>query len=93
MMKSKFKAGLVASIISLVVVVAAAIAITEWTNGRTGDRLVKIIAFGVIGIWLALYNWFKPKAENPNQNQPTEKNQSQSNSENDETAKNRNSYN
>lgn len=75
MMKSKFKAGLVATLISLVVVVGAAIAITAFTNGRTGDRLIKIIAFAVIGIWLALYTWLKPKEGNSNQNQTTEKNQ------------------
>lgn len=72
-MKSKFMAGLVASLICLVVVVAAAIMITEMTNGSTGDRMIKIIAFGVIGIWVALYAWLKPKekpAENNSTNPP-----------------------
>ncbi len=67
MMKSKFMAGLVASLICLVVVVAAAIMITEMTHGNTGDRLIKIVAFGVIGIWVALYAWLKPK-EKPAEN-------------------------
>lgn len=73
MMKSKFMAGLVASLICLVVVVGAAILITEMTHGSTGDRLIKIVAFGVIGIWIALYAWLKPKekpAENSSNNPP-----------------------
>lgn len=66
-MKSKFMAGLVASLICLVVVVGAAILVTEMTNGDSSDRLIKIIAFGVIGIWVALYAWLKPK-EKPAEN-------------------------
>lgn len=68
-MKSKFMAGLVASLICLVFVVAAAILITEALESRTGDRFIKVVAFATIGIWLGLYSWFKPKAPAANQNQ------------------------
>ena len=70
MMKTKFLAGLVATLISLVFVVIAAILIASFLENRTGDRFIKVVAFATIGIWIALYAWLKPKdlSANPNQN-------------------------
>ena len=95
-MKSKFMAGFVATIISLVVVIAGAIFIVEVIQPENEDRLIKIVAFGVIGIWLGLYSWLKPKVkvENPNQTSSTSESQ-QTNQEAAprEERKDRNSYN
>ena len=96
MLKSKFLAGFVATIISLILVVAGAIFIVEVIQPENEDRLIKIVAFGVIGIWLGLYSWFKPKVkvENPNQTSSTSESQ-QTNQEAApvEERKDRNSYN
>jgi mannose/fructose/N-acetylgalactosamine-specific phosphotransferase system component IIC len=96
MLKSKFLAGFVATIISLILVIAGAIFIVEVIQPENEDRLIKIVAFGVIGIWLALYSWLKPKVkvENPNQTSSTSESQ-QTNQEAApvEECKDRNSYN
>jgi mannose/fructose/N-acetylgalactosamine-specific phosphotransferase system component IIC len=96
MMKSKFMAGFVATIISLILVIAGAIFIVEVIQPENEDRLIKIVAFGVIGIWVAIYSWLKPKVkvENPNQNSSTSESQ-QTNQEAApvEERKDRNSYN
>lgn len=67
-------AGLVATLISLVFVVAAAIFITEALDSRTGDRFIKVVAFAAIGIWLGLFTWLKPKTANPSQQENTSAN-------------------
>jgi mannose/fructose/N-acetylgalactosamine-specific phosphotransferase system component IIC len=96
MLKSKFLAGFVATVISLVIVVAAAIIVVEVVQPENEDRLIKIVAFAVIGIWLGLYSWLKPKVkvENPNQTSSTSESQ-QTNQEAAprEERKDRNSYN
>lgn len=70
MMKSKFMAGLVASLICLVFVVVAAIILTNYTHGDPADRMLKVVAFATIGIWVALYAWFKPKDKNQGDQDP-----------------------
>lgn len=96
MMKSKFMAGFVATIISLILLIAGAIFIVEVIQPENEDRLIKIVAFAVIGIWLAIYSWLKPKVkiENPNQNSSAQESQ-QTNQEEAprEERKDRNSYN
>lgn len=96
MMKSKFMAGLVATIISLVVVIAAAIFITEVIQPEKEDRLIKIVAFATIAIWLGLYSWLKPKAKIENQNQSSATSESEQTNQEAaprEERKDRNSYN
>lgn len=96
MMKSKFMAGLVATLISLVVVIAAAIFITEVIQPEKEDRLIKIVAFATIAIWLGLYSWLKPKVKIENQNQSSATSESQQTNQEAaprEERKDRNSYN
>ena len=70
MMKSKFMAGLVATLISLVFVVIGAIVVSEFFQGRTADNAIKGVAFSTIAVWLGLYAWLKPKDPKDNdQNQ------------------------
>ncbi|MBK7130537.1 MAG: hypothetical protein IPM74_09645 [Crocinitomicaceae bacterium] len=85
-MKSKFMAGLVASIICLVFVVVDAILLTAYVNGDWADRLVKTIAFATIGLWVILFQWLKPKTNSAAGQNTAEKNQS------DQTNNGRNSY-
>ncbi len=66
MMKSKFMAGLVATVICLVLVVVAAIVMVSAFDTDPSDRMTKVIAFAVIGIWVALFAWLKPKDTNTN---------------------------
>ena len=60
-MKSKFLAGLVASLICLVIVVGAAIIMVVVFDMDESGNMPKIIAFATIGLWLGLYGWLKPK--------------------------------
>lgn len=95
-MKTKFLAGLVASLICLIIVVGAAILMTTYLSSETSDRVVKIVAFGAIAIWLGLYSWFKPKAKVENQNQVNQTGHGQQTSQEivqSEEDRNRNSYN
>lgn len=67
MMKSKLMAVILASVLSLVAVVIIAIVMVGVFDMEAGnDRFTKMIAFGVIGIWLGLFAWLKPKAVDPN---------------------------
>ena len=63
-MKSKFQAGLVATLVCLVVVVGAAVALTAFLGSGNERLLIKVVAFATIGIWLGIYGWLKPK-QNP----------------------------
>ncbi len=89
-------AGLVATLLSLILVIGGAIFIVAVIDPENEDRLAKIIAFMAIGSWLGLYAWLKPKVkvENPNQSDSTSESQ-QSNQEAAprEARKDRNSYN
>jgi len=60
-MKSKLKAGVVATLISLFVLVALAILMVAIFDTEPSDGLTKIIAFAIIGIWIGLYTWLRPK--------------------------------
>lgn len=89
-------AGFVATIISLVVVIAAAIVVVEVVRPERENWLIKIVAFATIAIWLGLYSWLKPKekVESPNQTSSSSESQ-QANQEAApvEERKDRNSYN
>lgn len=85
-MKSKFLAGLVATLVSLVFVIGAAIFATSLANPRWENGLVKLAAGLTILIWLGLYSWLKPK---PVQ---TEADQNNNEVKAEEQNKDRNSY-
>lgn len=91
-MKSKFSAGLVATLVSLMVVTGIAVGLVSFM-GPSADRLVKIAAFAVIAVWLGLYGWLKPKQPkaNTDTNTPLQNSSSEKNSS-DEPRRERNSY-
>jgi archaellum biogenesis protein FlaJ (TadC family) len=94
MLKSKFMAGFVATIISLVVVIAAAILIVEVVRPERENWLIKIVAFAAIAIWLGLYSWLKPKDKVENQtSSASETQQTNQEAAPGEERKDRNSYN
>lgn len=61
MLKSKFLAGLVATLICFVLVVGAAIVMVVVFNMDESGNMPKIIAFAAIAVWLGIYGWLKPK--------------------------------
>lgn len=92
-MKTKFLAGLVASLICLIVIVVAAILMTAYLSPDASDRMIKMVAFGAIAIWLGLYSWLKPKAQIETQTNKTSENQlSSKKSASHDTSTDRNSY-
>ena len=60
-MKSKFLAGLIASIIALVAVVGIAVGLVAMGFDSDSKPLMYGSAFAAIGIWTGIYNWLKPK--------------------------------
>lgn len=66
-MKSKFLAGLVATLVSLMFVIGAAIFATSLNDPGWEKGLVKLAAGLTILIWLGLYSWLKPKPIQPEQ--------------------------
>ena len=60
-MKSKFLAGVIATLITLVAVVGIAIAMVSMGFDETSKPLIYGAAFAAIGIWTGVYKWLKPK--------------------------------
>ena len=60
-MKSKLMAGVVATLISLVVLIGLAILIVAVFDTEPTDGMTKIAAFLIIGIWAGIYMWLRPK--------------------------------
>ena len=61
MMKTKFMAGLVASLVTFALIVTVAIAMVLLFDMDAESRLTYVIAFIAIAIWTTLYRWLKPK--------------------------------
>lgn len=54
-------AGVVATLISLVVLIGLAILMVGVFDAEPTDGMTKIAAFLIIGIWAGLYTWLRPK--------------------------------
>jgi predicted metal-binding membrane protein len=67
-MKTKFMAGLIATLASLLFTVGSALLMVLVFDMDSDNKIVYAIAFGVIAIWAGLYKWLKPKdlpSDNP----------------------------
>ena len=69
-MKTKFLAGLIATLVSLVFTVGCALLMVYYELD-SNKRVPYIVAFTVIAVWMGMYKWLKPKEDGEN-NQPTE---------------------
>jgi len=63
-MKTKFMAGLIATLVALVFTVGIAVLMVTVFDMDAENRVPYVIAFAVIAIWTGLYKWLKPKEEN-----------------------------
>ena len=60
-MKSKFMAGLIASLVTFALVVTIAIGMVLLFDMDSESKLTYVIAFAAIALWTMLYKWLKPK--------------------------------
>ena len=67
-MKSKFLAGLVATLITIVAVVGIAIGMVALGFDETSKPLTYGAAVAAIGIWTGVYKWLSPKDPPQNNN-------------------------
>ena len=56
-------AGVVATIVSFFLLVGFAILVVVFFDSDRTEGLTNIIAFAIIGIWIGLYTWLKPKSQ------------------------------
>jgi len=70
-MKSKFMAGLIASLVTFALVVTIAIAMVLLFDMDAKSKLTYVIAFAAIAIWSLLYNKLKPKDISSNNSSET----------------------
>lgn len=65
-MKTKFLAGLIATLVSLVLVIGIAIVLALVLEvDPSKNRFTIMAAFLTIGCWLGIYQWLKPKGDVP----------------------------
>jgi hypothetical protein len=68
-MKSKFLAGLIASLVTFALIVSISIAMVLLFDMDSKSKLVYVIAFVAIAIWKLLYTFLKPKDVDTTSNQ------------------------
>ena len=61
MKTTRFRAGLIATLIALVYVVGSSLILVGWMHWEPGGNVPYVVAFGAIAIWIGLFNWLKPK--------------------------------
>lgn len=68
-MKSKFLAGLIATLATLLFVVGAAVLMVTVFDMDASNRIMtSSLAFASIAIWMGIFNWLKPKDNKPDSN-------------------------
>lgn len=69
-MNKRWRARIIATLVTLVFVVGVAILMTQVFDLDAEGKLPYLIAFLTIGLWMGIFNWLKPK-DDPNDDRNT----------------------